>query len=74
MKTIFQSTISTPTYQRADHDTEQAAREVVERAGSGELTTFVVRPNQPGLWPVTICRSIAHATFEDGAWRNNNIH
>ena len=69
MKTIFQSTISAPTYQRADHDTKQAAREVVELAGSGSVTTFNVSDNVPGVWPLQVYRSNAHKVYEDGAWR-----
>lgn len=77
MKIIFESSISKPAYTRytrADHDTEEAAKAVVEAAGSGTVTKFLIEPNRPGLWPVYVSRSLGHQTFEDGAWRDNLIH
>lgn len=74
MKIVFESSISKPAYTRADHDTEEAAKAVVEAAGSGTVTKFLIQPNRPGLWPVYVSRSLGHQTFEDGAWRANPIH
>lgn len=74
MKTVFTSTVSKPAYTRADHDTEEAARAAVEAAGSGTVTKFLLQPNRPGLWPLTVWRSLELKTFEHGAWRDNPIH
>jgi hypothetical protein len=65
---IYQATISTPSYRVTDYLYEVNARELVELAGAGSVTTFNMNKSIHGDFPVY--NSIGLDVFEAGVWKS----
>lgn len=51
----------------------QACIDVVELAGQGSVTLFLVEPNLPGLLPEEVMKSLAHWRYQDRKWEAISI-
>jgi hypothetical protein len=62
------------TYTSEDFDTEAEAIAAVEQAGGGSVVKFAREHNMPYCKPDIVHRSIWLKVYENGEWRQPNIH
>lgn len=62
------------TYTDEDFPTEEEAKAAVEKAGGGRVVKFAAYYNLPGCLPEIRLSSIWMKVYENGEWRDCNIH